>query len=65
MNRLRRTKRVTWTRADRALLAIVSLMECTDFGEHDTDGTARRDLDRAADAARRIRNQLPAPSKRR
>jgi hypothetical protein len=52
----KRDKRVTYTRADRVLLACVSLMECGDFGEYDPDGTARQALDRAADVAREIRD---------
>ncbi len=55
----RRAKRVTYTRADRVLLAAVALMECGDFGEHDPDGSKRRALNEACDAARAIRDTLP------
>jgi hypothetical protein len=55
------TKSVTWTRADRALLAIVNLIECADFADYDPEGRAFRELSAAAEAARRIRNQRPEP----
>jgi len=51
------TKRVTYTRADRVLLAAVALMECGDFNAYDPDGSKRRALDAACDAARAIRDQ--------
>lgn len=57
----RHGKRVTYTRADRIILAIVDLMECDDFDNQAEPGD-RALLDRAADAARAIRNrQTPPP----
>jgi hypothetical protein len=52
-----RRKRLTWRRADRALSALVDLMEC-----EDTAPLEFRDLDRAADAVRAIRDRLPKRS---
>lgn len=49
----RRKPRLTYAKADRALLAIVALIEC--------DGatvTEIQDLDRAADAVRAIRDRV-------
>lgn len=54
-------KHVTWTRADRTLIAIVQLMECGDFHDLDPDGRAWQALSDAANAARRVRDQLPEP----
>jgi hypothetical protein len=57
---IRRGKRVTWARADRAIVAIAELIECDDFGERAREaglgGDALRDLDRAAGVARAIRD---------
>jgi len=52
-----RTNKVTAAKADRVIVAIASLIECDDFRKLDTDGTALRDLDRAADHARRMRDE--------
>ena len=49
----RRARKLTWRKADRALLAIVALIECAD--------TTRREverLDAAADTVRDIRDRL-------
>jgi hypothetical protein len=60
----KRSKRITYTRADRVILAAVDLMECGDFSEQDPDGSKRHALDAACDAAREIRDQLPGPGLR-
>jgi len=54
----KQAKRVTYTRADRVLLAAVALMECGDFNQYDPDGSKRRALDEACDAARAIRDRV-------
>jgi hypothetical protein len=61
MARIVRSKKVTPTRADRVILAIAALIECDDFqavaSAAGLGSTALRDLDRAADAARAMREQ--------
>ena len=57
MSTAKRTGKVTYAKADRVISAIAALIECSDFRELDTDGTALRDLDRAADHARRMRDK--------
>ena len=59
----RHGKRVTYTRADRVILAVVDLMECDDFDEQAEPGT-RAALDLAADAARAIRDRQTPPRRR-
>jgi hypothetical protein len=56
-------KRVTYKRADRVIRAIVDLIECDDFEEL-TGSTTLRDLDRAADQARALRDKATAPTSR-
>lgn len=51
-------KKVTWERADMALLAIIDLMECEDLRAH---GGEFMLLDRVAHAVRAIRAQCPEP----
>ena len=55
-----RAGKVTYAKADRVISAIAALIECGDFRSLDTDGTALRDLDRAADQARRMRDSVRA-----
>jgi hypothetical protein len=56
-----KSKKVTAAKADRAILASVALIECDDFQEAARDAghgaTALRDLDRAADIARALRDR--------
>jgi hypothetical protein len=55
-------KKVTWERADMALLAIMDLYECDDLSDYDPWGSsAMRTLDQAANAVREIRDQCPKP----
>jgi hypothetical protein len=54
---MRGKSKVTHAKADRVILAVAALIECADFGDY-TDSTTLRDLDRAADQARRIRNAV-------
>lgn len=49
-----RAKRLTWRKVDRALSAIVELIEC-----EDSTPIERADLDRAADTVRAVRDRLP------
>jgi len=51
-----RRKRLTWRKADRALLAIVELIECADATRDE-----RHDLNVAADVVRAVRDRLPRP----
>ena len=55
-----RAGKVTYAKADRVISAVAALIECSDFRSLDTDGTALRDLDRAADQARRMRDSVRA-----
>ncbi len=49
-----RKRKLTYAKADRALLAIIDLIECDDATSADV-----QDLDKAADTVRAIRDRLP------
>lgn len=49
----KRQRRLTYAKADRALLAIVEMIECVDTTSADV-----QDLDQAADTVRAIRDRL-------
>lgn len=64
----RTTKKVTASKADRAMTAMIEIMECADFGEYSrkSSGDLSSALNRACDLLREVRADAPShPATRR